>query len=272
MNGQVGVGRVLVVIPTYNEAANVTSVVSRVLVAQPRVQVLVVDDNSPDGTGGLADSLADADGRVHVLHRAAKQGLGAAYVAGFGWAADHGFDAVVQMDADGSHAPEELGRLLAAARDADVAIGSRWTAGGRVVDWPWHRLLLSRCGNAYTRVVLGVPVADATGGYRVYRVPALERIGFRSVSSQGYCFQVELSWRAHRAGLRAVEVPITFAQRRSGQSKMSPLIVAEALWRVTLWAVRDRRTGLRRRWSGAVSGQAGRPCRADVSAHRRSGG
>ncbi|MEE6259960.1 polyprenol monophosphomannose synthase [Plantactinospora sonchi] len=239
--GVAGVGRVLVVVPTYNEADNVTVIVDRIRRSVPAVEVLVVDDDSPDGTGALADRMARADGRVHVLHRAGKQGLGAAYVAGFGWAADRGYDAVVEMDADGSHAPEELPRLLEAARDADVVIGSRWTAGGRVVNWPRRRQLLSRGGNLYTRVALGMPLSDATGGFRVYRVPALRRLDLESVASQGYSFQVELSWRAHRAGLRTVEVPITFAERERGASKMSPVIIGEALWRVTLWSVFDRR-------------------------------
>lgn len=247
-DGVPGVGRVLVVVPTYNEADNVTVIVDRIRRAVPAVEVLVVDDASPDGTGAIADGLARADGRVHVLHRAGKGGLGAAYVAGFGWAADRGYDAVVEMDADGSHAPEELPRLLEAARDADVVIGSRWTAGGRVVNWPRRRQLLSRGGNLYTRVALGMPLSDATGGFRVYRVPALARLDLDSVASQGYSFQVELSWRAHRAGLRTVEVPITFAERERGASKMSPVIIGEALWRVTLWSVFDR---------GPVSGRAG---------------
>lgn len=247
-DGVPGVGRVLVVVPTYNEADNVTVIVDRIRRAVPAVEVLVVDDDSPDGTGVIADGLARADGRVHVLHRAGKGGLGAAYVAGFGWAADRGYDAVVEMDADGSHAPEELPRLLEAARDADVVIGSRWTAGGRVVNWPRRRQLLSRGGNLYTRVALGMPLSDATGGFRVYRVSALARLDLDSVASQGYSFQVELSWRAHRAGLRTVEVPITFAERERGASKMSPVIIGEALWRVTLWSVFDRRP---------VSGRAG---------------
>ena len=171
-----GVGRVLVVIPTYNEVGNVGRIVPRLRRAVPAARLLVVDDGSPDGTGRLADRLAAEDGRVHVLHRDGKQGLGAAYVAGFRWARDHGFDAVVAMDADGSHAPEQVPRLLEAARDADVVVGSRWVRGGAVVNWPWYRRLLSRGGNLYTRVALGMPVSDATGGFRVYRVAALERI------------------------------------------------------------------------------------------------
>jgi dolichol-phosphate mannosyltransferase len=247
MAGYPGVGRVLVVIPTYNEADNVVTITERLRRAVPTAEVLVADDNSPDGTGAVADRLAAADEFVHVLHRPGKEGLGAAYVAGFRWAREHGYDAVAEMDADGSHAPEELPRLLDAVRDADVVIGSRWTQGGQVVNWPWHRQVLSRGGNLYTRLALGMPVSDATGGYRVYRVPALDKLNFESVISQGYSFQVELSWRAHQAGLRTVEVPITFAEREHGASKMSPLIIGEALWRVTLWCVQERRGGLVRR-------------------------
>ncbi|MBB5826695.1 polyprenol monophosphomannose synthase [Micromonospora carbonacea] len=244
--GRAPLRRVLVVIPTYNEADNVTSIVARVRAAVPEVDVLVADDASPDGTGVLADALAACDGRVHVLHRAGKEGLGAAYLAGFAWARERGYDAVVEMDADGSHAPEDLPRLLAAAADADVVIGSRWCRGARVVGWPLRRLLLSRCGNLYTRVALGMPVTDATGGYRVYRLGVLDAVDLGSVCSQGYSFQVELSRLAHRAGARIVEVPITFAERQRGASKMSGLIVAEALWRVSVWAVQDRRAAWRR--------------------------
>ncbi|MFG3706518.1 polyprenol monophosphomannose synthase [Micromonospora sp. NPDC047670] len=250
-----GVGRVLVVIPTYNEADNVARIVARVRRAAPAVEILVADDNSPDGTGALADALAAADPRVHVLHREGKQGLGAAYLAGFAWARERGFDAVVEMDADGSHAPEDLPTLLTAARDADVVIGSRWTRGARLVNWPLRRLLLSRCGNLYARLALGMPVSDATGGYRVYRLSALDEIDLNSVCSQGYSFQVELSRLAHRAGARIVEVPITFAERERGSSKMSPLIIVEALWRITAWGVQDRRTAVRRGLHGTPTGQ-----------------
>ncbi|GIJ37784.1 dolichol-phosphate mannosyltransferase [Micromonospora andamanensis] len=256
MTGVPGVGRVLVVIPTYNEADNVTAIVRRVRRAAPQVEILVADDNSPDGTGAIAEGIARTDQRVHVLHREGKQGLGAAYLAGFAWARRRGFDAVVEMDADGSHAPEDLPALLAAARDADVVIGSRWTRGARVVNWPLRRLLLSRCGNLYARLALGMPVADATGGYRVYRAGVLDALDLDSVCSQGYSFQVELSRLAHRAGARIVEVPITFAERERGASKMSPLIVVEALWRITGWAVRDRRTAVRRGLHAATAGQA----------------
>jgi dolichol-phosphate mannosyltransferase len=250
-----GVGRVLVVIPTYNEADNIAAIVARVRRAAPAVQILLADDNSPDGTGAIADRLADADAHVQVMHREGKQGLGAAYLAGFDWARERGYQAVVEMDADGSHAPEDLPALLRAARDADVVIGSRWTTGARVVNWPLRRLLLSRFGNLYARLALGMPVSDATGGYRVYRLSALDAIDLASVCSQGYSFQVELSRLAHQAGVRIVEVPITFAERERGASKMSPLIVAEALWRITTWGVQDRRQAVRRGLHGTPTGQ-----------------
>jgi dolichol-phosphate mannosyltransferase len=239
-------GRVLVVIPTYNEADNIRDITGRVRAATPQAEILVVDDASPDGTGAIADDLAAADGHIHVLHRAGKEGLGAAYVAGFGWARERGYDVVVEMDADGSHAPEELPRLLSALDTADAVLGSRWVPGGRVVNWPWRRKVLSRGGNLYTRLALAMPVRDATGGFRAYRIPVLDKIDLDSVASQGYCFQVDLAWRAHRHQLKVVEVPITFTERQRGDSKMSSAIVREALWRVTLWGVQSRRDALRR--------------------------
>ncbi|MGI8699559.1 MAG: polyprenol monophosphomannose synthase [Mycobacteriales bacterium] len=235
-------GRVLVVVPTYEERDNLGPVLRRLRAAVPESDVLVVDDASPDGTGRLADVLAASDHQLQVLHRPAKAGLGAAYTAGFGWAADRGYDVVVEMDADGSHAPEELPRLLAALRSADVALGSRWVPGGAVRNWPRWRLVLSRGANAYARLVLGLPVQDATGGYRAYRRPVLDALDLPTVASQGYCFQVELAWRAWRRGYSVVEVPITFVERAAGRSKMSRAIVAEALWRVTWWGLRGRRS------------------------------
>ncbi|GGK08832.1 dolichol-phosphate mannosyltransferase [Pilimelia anulata] len=235
------VGRVLVVIPTYNEVDNVRQITDRVRTAAPDVDILIADDNSPDGTGEIADALAAADDHVHVLHRAGKQGLGAAYIAGFGWARERGYDAVVEMDADGSHAPEELPKLLNALESADVVLGSRWVRGGSVVNWPLHRLVLSRGANFYTRMLLGVPLHDATGGYRVYRMPVLEKIDLGAVASTGYCFQVDLAWRAFRAGFRVIEVPIRFSERERGASKMSSSVIGEALWRVTVWGAAARR-------------------------------
>ena len=238
--------RILVIVPTYNERDNIESIVARVLQSVPEANLLVADDSSPDGTGKIADELAIADPRVHVLHRPEKAGLGAAYIAGFRWGLERGHDVLVEMDADGSHAPEQLPRLLAALCDADVVLGSRWVAGGTVVNWPKSRELISRSGNLYTRVALGMPLRDATGGYRAYRRGVLESIDLDSVASQGYCFQVDLAWRAARAGFRVVEVPITFADRERGESKMSGSIVREALWRVTQWGARHRVDQLRR--------------------------
>jgi dolichol-phosphate mannosyltransferase len=249
-----GVGRVLVVIPTYNEAENVRIIVDRLRRAVPSVDVLIADDNSPDGTGAIADDLAATDTQVHVLHRPGKQGLGAAYLAGFDWAREREYDAVVEMDADGSHAPEELPKLLNTLADADVVIGSRWVRGGKVVNWPVHRLVLSRGGNLYTRLALGMPIRDATGGYRAYRLTALDKMNTETVASQGYCFQVDLAWRAHRNGFRVVEVPITFAERERGASKMSSSIVREALWRVTVWGTQSRASALRKRLAGGRVG------------------
>jgi dolichol-phosphate mannosyltransferase len=233
-------GRVLVVIPTYNEVENLDRILDRLHAAVPAADALVVDDGSPDGTGELAEKRAAGDSRVHVLHRSAKSGLGPAYVAGFSWARANGYDVLVEMDADGSHPPEQLPRLLAALADADLVLGSRYLPGGAVEDWPVHRLLLSRAGNAYTRWALRLPLRDATGGYRAVRGELVDRLPFDEVASQGYCFQVDWAWRAWRTGARVVEVPITFTERAFGRSKMSGSIVGEALVRVTVWGLRDR--------------------------------
>jgi dolichol-phosphate mannosyltransferase len=233
--------RVLVIVPTYNERENLPLIIERVRAAVPTAHVLVADDASPDGTGQIADHLAADDAHVHVLHRPGKQGLGAAYLDGFGWGARHGYEVVVEMDADGSHQPEQLPSLLERIEaGADAVIGSRYVPGGSVQNWPWHREVLSRGGNVYVRTMLGIGVHDATAGYRVYRTTALEKLGLETVESQGYCFQVDLTRRAVQAGLRLEEVPITFVERAIGNSKMNRTIVAEALWRVTRWGVRDR--------------------------------
>lgn len=243
--------RVLVVVPTYQEAENVESIVRRILAVVPAAHVLVVNDDSPDGTGEIAARLAAADDRVHVLHHAGKQGLGAAYLAGFRWALKLNYDAVVEMDADGSHQPEQLPRLLAALDSgADLVLGSRWVPGGAVENWPWSRQLLSRAGNCYVRVALGIPLRDATAGYRAFRRSTLERLDLSDVTSQGYCFQVDLARRTIQVGLRVLEVPITFVERERGASKMSSAIVREALWRVTVWGA--RRLLPRRRPLGTV--------------------
>jgi dolichol-phosphate mannosyltransferase len=250
--GYPGVGRVLVIIPTYNEAENIRIITDRLRRAVPQADLLIADDNSPDGTGAIADELA-ADPQVHVLHRAGKAGLGAAYLAGFAWAYERSYDAVVEMDADGSHAPEELPRLLDALAESDVVLGSRWVRGGKVLNWPLHRYAISQVGNLYTRLALGMPLKDATGGYRAYRLAALDKMEIETVASQGYCFQVDLAWRAHRNGFRVVEVPITFAERERGASKMSSAIVREALWRVTVWGTKARLASVRRALTGKRS-------------------
>lgn len=242
-----GLGRVLVCIPTFDERSTLPVTVARLRTAVPEADVLVLDDASPDGTGEVADALAARDAAVHVEHRPGKAGLGAAYVAGFGWGLARGYDVLVEMDADGSHQPEELPRLLAALRTADVVLGSRWVDGGEVLNWPRSRWLVSRTGNAYVRVALGLPLGDATGGFRAYRREVLEALPLAEVSSQGYCFQVDLVWRAVRAGFQVVEIPITFVERTEGYSKMSRAIVGEALLRVTRWGLGTRFGQLRGR-------------------------
>ncbi|MEV8212550.1 polyprenol monophosphomannose synthase [Leifsonia sp. NPDC077715] len=229
--------------PTFNERQNLEPLAQRLRTAAPEADLLVVDDSSPDGTGELADALAAADPAIHVLHRATKDGLGAAYRAGMSWGLDRGYDVIVEMDADGSHRPEELHRLLAAVDDADVVLGSRWVPGGGTIDWPLRRRILSQGGSLYARVALGVPARDVTGGYRAFRADALRRIHYEDVVSRGYCFQIDMLRRSYIAGLHVAEVPITFRERTYGTSKMSGAIVAEAIARVTLWGI----TGLPRR-------------------------
>lgn len=250
--------RVVVLIPTYNEKDNLPRIVGRVRASVPSADILVLDDNSPDGTGAVADGLAAADPQVHVLHRPGKQGLGAAYKAGFAWALERGYDAAVEMDADGSHQPEQLPALLEAARDADLVIGARWVRGGSVVNWPANRKALSVGANIYTKLMLGLPVNDATGGYRVYRTSALRAMDLDSVSSAGYGFQVDMTVALVRAGLRAVEVPIEFVEREIGESKMSGNIVSEAFVNVGKAGVAHR--------VGQLRGLA-----AEVNRRRREG-
>lgn len=228
---------VVVCIPTYNERDNLPDTARRLRTANPTVDLLVIDDASPDGTGQIADTLAATDPHIHVLHRTEKSGLGTAYIAGFTWALQHGYTVIVEMDADGSHQPEQLPRLLAALTHADLAIGARWIPGGEVHNWPRRRLLLSRGANLYVRAALGMPLRDATAGYRAYRADVLRARDLTRIASQGYCFQVDLAWQAWRAGYRVTEVPITFIERARGTSKMSNTIVAEAFWRVGLWAL-----------------------------------
>jgi dolichol-phosphate mannosyltransferase len=237
--------RTLVIIPTYNESENIERIVARTRAAVPYADILIADDNSPDGTGKLADALAATDDHVQVMHRLGKEGLGAAYLAGFEWGINGGYDVLVEMDADGSHQPEQLPRLLDALADADLVLGSRWVKGGEVVNWPKSREILSRGGNLWTRIALGIPLKDATGGYRVFRRQTLLGIDLDNVASAGYCFQVDLAWRALKAGYRVVEVPITFIEREYGDSKMSKGIVTEALLLTTAWGIEYRTNQLK---------------------------
>ena len=238
--GFADLGKILTIIPTYNEAGNVELITARVRAAVPEAHILIADDNSPDGTGTIADTLAAADDLINVLHRLGKEGLGAAYLAGFTWGMENGFDVLIEMDADGSHAPEQLPLLLDALRNADLVLGSRWVPGGSVTNWPKSREFLSRGGNWYTRKALVLPLMDATGGYRAYRTTTLKKIDLDGVGSAGYIFQVDLAYRVIQAGMRVVEVPISFSEREIGDSKMSQSIVTEALWKVTVWGVRER--------------------------------
>jgi dolichol-phosphate mannosyltransferase len=233
-------GRVLVIVPTYNEIDNVRIIVQNIREVVPEVDVLIADDNSPDGTGLVADQIAQTDPKVQVLHRVQKAGLGAAYLAAFEYAKAQNYDVVVEMDADGSHRAIDLRLILTALNDADVVLGSRWIKGGQVKNWPKRREILSRGGNIYTRIMLGIPIKDSTGGFRAYRVAALEKLDTENVESQGYCFQVDMAWRSVQAGLKVTEVPITFIEREIGESKMSGDIVKEALLNVTLWGFEKR--------------------------------
>jgi len=230
----------LVIIPTYNELDALPLILSRVQNSVPTVEILIVDDNSPDGTGGIADQWVSENPGIHVMHRLGKGGLGAAYLAGFAWGLQQGFDVLVEMDADGSHQPEQLPSLLAALEYSDLVLGSRWVEGGGTENWSKNRELLSKGGNYYTKVMLGIDIDDSTGGYRAFKASALRSLDLHEVASQGYCFQVDLAWRAKQRGFVVTEVPITFVEREVGSSKMSRKIVTEALWRVTVWGV-DRR-------------------------------
>ena len=232
--------RFLVILPTYNESENLPQIVPAILEQDDRLEVLVVDDNSPDGTGALADQLARAFARVHVLHRTQKEGLGKAYLAGFRWGLDQGFDRLLEMDADFSHDPKFLPTLLAAADHADVALGSRYKSGVNVINWPMSRLLLSYFANIYVRWVTGLPLTDATGGFKCFRRAVLDALPLDRVRSNGYAFQIEMSLRAWRKKFKLVEVPIVFTDRVEGQSKMNKAIVREAIWMVWWLWIADR--------------------------------
>lgn len=237
--------RTVVCIPTYNERENLPIILRRLFDANPTVHALVIDDGSPDGTGALADEMAAADSRVTVLHRREKSGLGAAYRAGFARAIADGADLIVEMDADGSHQPEQLPALLEQAASADLVLGSRWVRGGSVRNWPLHRKALSLGGNLYARLMLRVAIRDITGGFRVFKVTTLQAIDYATVTTQGYVFQVDMAYRVLQAGLRVVEVPIEFVERELGASKMNQRIVLEAMQQVTVWGLRSL-VGLRR--------------------------
>ncbi|MCB0910569.1 MAG: polyprenol monophosphomannose synthase [Propionibacteriaceae bacterium] len=232
--------RVLVIIPTYNESENLGPITARIRAAVPEAHILVADDNSPDGTGAIADGLAAADDHLHVLHRKGKEGLGAAYIAGFHWGLAEGYQVLVEHDADGSHQPEYLPAILERLRTADAVKGSRYVRGGSTKGWPLHRELLSRGGNLWTQLMLGLPVKDATGGLVAWRATTLEGMGLDGIEAAGYGFQVEMVRRAIRSGFTIAEVPIEFVERELGDSKMSGRIVAEAMLLTTRWGLAYR--------------------------------
>ncbi|TLP93708.1 polyprenol monophosphomannose synthase [Nesterenkonia salmonea] len=234
----------LTIIPTYNEIDSLPTIVDRLRAAVPETDVLIVDDNSPDGTGELAEQMSSADEKIHVLHRVKKDGLGGAYIAGFTWGLGREYDTFVELDADGSHQPEQLPDLLAAINEADLVIGSRWVPGGSVVNWPLHRELISRAGSLYSRTLLGLRVRDITAGFRVFRRSTLEEIDLTSIESVGYGFQVDMTFRVARLGKTIKEVPITFVERTVGESKMSGNIVVEAVLNVTKWGLSARAKAL----------------------------
>ncbi len=236
--------KTLVIIPTYNEKENIRNIVPTVLAQAPNVEVLVVDDGSPDGTGGIVKEMAASNPRVHLLERSGKQGLGMAYIAGFKWGLANGFDCLMEMDADFSHDPKEIPNFLKAIESHDLVLGSRYKDGVRVVNWPLSRLFLSKGASYYVRIITGLPVADPTGGFKCFRRRVLESLDLDAVRSNGYTFQIEMSYKTWMKGFRVAEIPITFADRFAGRSKMSGHIVREALWMVWALALAN---GFRRR-------------------------
>jgi dolichol-phosphate mannosyltransferase len=227
--------KTIVLMPTFNESKSITETVQALRSQNLNVDLLIIDDASPDGTGEIADALAKANESTFVMHRKQKAGLGAAYVAGFGWALERGYELIVEMDADGSHRAEDLSKIISAAADAELVLGSRWVSGGSVVGWPMHRQLISRIGNLYARIMLRTMISDMTSGFRAYRASLLQSLELSKVSARGYAFQVEMALIAVRKKSRVVEVPITFVERAHGYSKMTTAIVLEALWLVTKW-------------------------------------
>lgn len=243
--------KILTIIPTYDEIDALPGTVQRLRAAVPESDVLIVDDNSPDGTGDYAEELSQADSQIHVLHRKSKDGLGGAYIAGFGWGLAAGYDVLVELDADGSHQPEQLPTLLEKIDEADLVIGSRWVPGGSVVNWPLHRVAISRAGSLYSRTMLGLNVRDITAGFRVFRRSVLEEIDLSSIESVGYGFQVDMTFRVAKMRKTIVEVPITFVERTQGVSKMSSNIVVEAMVNVTRWGLTARARTLKARLTGS---------------------
>jgi dolichol-phosphate mannosyltransferase len=249
----------LVIVPTYNEAENIGRICERTLAAAPHAQILVVDDGSPDGTGDLVQGMADVDNRIALLRRPGKAGLGAAYIAGFRYALEHGYRRVIEMDADGSHPPERIPTMIGvgdASAGVGCVIGSRWVTGGSVVNWPLSREIISRAGSMYARVMLSVPVKDVTAGFRMYPIDVLRSLDLDAIDSHGYCFQIDMTRRIHAAGYQLLEVPIEFRERELGESKMSRSIVIEAIGRVTAWGV-EMRVRRIRRWIAARSHRRG---------------
>ena len=224
--------RILIIIPTYNEARNLPQIIPAILSQDSRLDLLVVDDNSPDGTGDIADAMAKKEPRMHVMHRPAKEGLGRAYLAGFRWGLAEGYEAMFEMDADFSHDPAFIPRFLKAIEETDLVLGSRYATGVNVINWPISRLLLSLGANLYARIITGLPLTDLTGGFKCFRRTVLEAIDLDQVRSNGYAFQIEMSFRAWKKGFRLQEIPIIFHDRVEGQSKMSKRIVREAIWMV----------------------------------------
>lgn len=228
--------KLLICIPTYNEKENIPLLLGRLLNVHPEIEILVIDDNSPDGTGDLVEGFTKTNSRIHILRRPGKMGLGSAYLAAFQWGLTNGFDAMMEMDADLSHRPRYIPKFLEALKTNDLVVGSRWIEGGRIANWPWQRVLLSRYASIYSRMILGVPIYDLTAGYVCYRREVLEAINLDSIHSDGYCFQIEMKYRTLQKGFRIQEIPITFTDRKIGNSKISRRIVWEALWMV--WRLR----------------------------------
>ncbi len=228
--------KILVIIPTYNESDNINAITEEIFAVHPTLEILVVDDNSPDGTGALVRAAQQITPRIHLLERAGKLGLGTAYCEGFLWAMERGYDIVFEMDADFSHDPKEIPTFLRAVENADVVLGSRYITGVNVVNWPMQRLLLSWCANLYTRWITRMPIYDATGGFKCFRTEILRKVNLQRIRSNGYAFQIEMNFKLWRRGARIKEIPIVFVDRRSGTSKMSKNIIWEAAWLV--WKLR----------------------------------